>query len=159
MPYPNCLQTWRTKRMVFNRTHCANSLCGPSRACIYTGPPTHMNGYLFNERGSFDGSAHFRKCSQGRLQTAVVGKWRLEAIPPGAKEIRPNMNPAHRIRLLEIFPGVGGNIFSGFYPPGKDGKRVVKAGPELCHGTGVTRKKASNENGPRGTRTNPSCSS
>ena len=50
--------------MVFDRSYCANSLCGPSRACIYTGRHSHMNGYLFNEHAApFDGSQPtFPKC-------------------------------------------------------------------------------------------------
>ena len=56
MPYPN-FRKLADEGMVFDRSYCANSLCGPSRACIYTGRHSHMNGYLFNEHAApFDGS-------------------------------------------------------------------------------------------------------
>ena len=44
MPYPN-FRKLADEGMVFDRSYCANSLCGPSRACIYTGRHSHMNGY------------------------------------------------------------------------------------------------------------------
>ena len=47
MPYPN-FRKLADEGMVFDRSYCANSLCGPSRSCIYTGRHSHMNGYLFN---------------------------------------------------------------------------------------------------------------
>src|SRR5690606_19275011 len=35
--------------MVFDRSYCANSICGPSRACILTGKHSHLNGFMRNE--------------------------------------------------------------------------------------------------------------
>ena len=33
---------------VFFNSFCANSICGPSRACILTGKHSHLNGFLRN---------------------------------------------------------------------------------------------------------------
>lgn len=40
----------------FTNSYCANSLSGPSRACMITGKHSHKNGFTNNEHGIFDGS-------------------------------------------------------------------------------------------------------
>ena len=132
MPYPN-FRKLADEGMVFDRSYCANSLCGPSRACIYTGRHSHMNGYLFNEHAApFDGSQPtFPKMLQkAGYQTAIVGKWHLEAIPPNARGdmSKYESNPTG-FDYWEIFPGQGNYFNPDFITPGKDGKRVVKTEP------------------------------
>ncbi len=69
---------------VFANSFCANSICGPSRACILTGKHSHVNGFLRNGN-RFDGSqTTFPKLMQDvGYQTAVIGKWHLSTDPTG----------------------------------------------------------------------------
>lgn len=68
----------------FENSFVANSICGPSRACMLTGKYNHINGMIDN-RTTFDGSQQtFTKLLQqhGYL-TAIVGKWHLKSDPTG----------------------------------------------------------------------------
>ncbi len=69
---------------VFQNSFCANSICGPSRACILTGKHSHLNGFLRNGN-QFDGTqTTFPKLMQDvGYQTAIIGKWHLSTDPTG----------------------------------------------------------------------------
>ncbi len=70
--------------MVFENSFCANSICGPSRACILTGKHSHLNGFLRNG-DRFDGeqTTFPKRLRQIGYQTAMIGKWHLESDPTG----------------------------------------------------------------------------
>ena len=66
----------------FRNSFCANSICGPSRACILTGKHSHKNGFLRNGN-TFDQSQWTvaKSLKKAGYQTAVIGKWHLKTDP------------------------------------------------------------------------------
>ncbi|OJX88298.1 MAG: sulfatase [Paludibacter sp. 47-17] len=68
----------------FTRSFVANSISGPSRACMLTGKHSHKNGKVDNQ-DHFDGSQQtMPKLMQAAgYQTAMIGKWHLESLPTG----------------------------------------------------------------------------
>ncbi len=69
----------------FTNSFVANSLSGPSRACMLTGKHSHKNGFTDNTTCVFDNTQPtFPKyLQQAGYQTAVFGKWHLESLPTG----------------------------------------------------------------------------
>jgi arylsulfatase A-like enzyme len=70
--------------VLFSNSFVANSISGPSRACLLTGKHSHKNGFVDNST-SFDGSQQtFPKLlQQVGYETAIVGKWHLHSDPTG----------------------------------------------------------------------------
>lgn len=69
----------------FTNSFVANSLSGPSRACMLTGKHSHKNGFTDNTTCTFDGTQPtFPKLLQAAgYETAIFGKWHLESLPTG----------------------------------------------------------------------------
>jgi len=70
--------------VIFNKSYCTNSICGPSRAVILTGKHSHMNG--FRQNGNvFDGSQETipKILQKSGYETAIIGKWHLHGVPQG----------------------------------------------------------------------------
>ncbi|MBQ7442801.1 MAG: sulfatase [Bacteroidaceae bacterium] len=99
----------------FTRSFVANSLSGPSRACMLTGKHSHKNGFTNNEHGIFDGSQQTmpKLLQRAGYRTALIGKWHLVSTPTGFDH-------------WEILPGQG-----DYYNPTfihQDGTRAADSG-------------------------------
>ncbi|MEG1615786.1 MAG: sulfatase [Bacteroidales bacterium] len=70
--------------MLFNNCYVANSISGPSRACIITGKFSHKNGFTDNGKVFNGDQQTYPKLLQNAgYETAVIGKWHLSSLPQG----------------------------------------------------------------------------
>lgn len=99
----------------FTNSFVANSLSGPSRACMITGKHSHANKFTDNTTCVFDGEQQTmpKLLQQAGYQTAIVGKWHLESLPTG-------------FDFWEIVPGQGDYYNPDFIT--MDNKRVKNKG-------------------------------
>ncbi len=81
-PTPNIDRIAR-EGALFQNSFCANSICGPSRACILTGKHSHKNGFMKNTGKGFDQSqwTFVKDLHRSGYTTAVIGKWHLKTNP------------------------------------------------------------------------------
>lgn len=90
----------------FTNSFVANSLSGPSRACMITGKHTHANGFYDNSTCIFDGSQQTmpKLLQDAGYQTAIVGKWHLGSLPTGFNywEILPGQGDYYNPRFINM---------------------------------------------------------
>lgn len=69
----------------FTNSFVANSLSGPSRACMITGKHSCANKFYDNTTCVFDASQQTfpNLLKQAGYTTAIIGKWHLESLPTG----------------------------------------------------------------------------
>jgi len=98
--------------VLFRRSYCCNSICGPSRAAILTGLHSHANGFMQNGN-RFDGHQQTfpQLLQRAGYQTALYGKWHLNSDPVGFDD-------------WAILPGQGSYYNPDFIFP--DGRRRVE---------------------------------
>ena len=70
--------------MLFEKSFCSNSICGPSRAVILSGKHSHKNGFM-NNGNSFDWNQQIfpKILRKNGYQTAIYGKSHLKGKPQG----------------------------------------------------------------------------
>lgn len=90
----------------FVNSFVANSLSGPSRACMITGKHSHANGFTNNEHGVFDGSQQTmpKLLQAAGYSTALIGKWHLVSTPTGFEhfEIIPGQGDYYNPRFITM---------------------------------------------------------
>ncbi len=90
----------------FTNSFVANSLSGPSRACMLTGKHSHANGFYDNTTCVFDGSQQTmpKLLQQTGYQTAIIGKWHLESLPTGFDywEVLPGQGDYYNPSFIEM---------------------------------------------------------
>lgn len=91
--------------VIFSNAFVANSISGPSRACLLTGKHSHKNGKLDNFT-VFDGSQQTvqQLLQESGYETAMIGKWHLDS------------EPTH-FDYWEILPGQGSYYNPDFITP------------------------------------------
>lgn len=105
---------------IFENSFVANSICGPSRACILTGKHSHKNGFLRNGNIPFDGKqwTSANVLQKAGYQTCVIGKWHLKSNPVGFDywEVLPGQGSYYNPDFIQMdgkrkrFPGYATDI-------------------------------------------------
>ncbi len=96
--------------LTFNKAYVANSICGPSRACILTGKFSHKNGYTDNETSHYNSNQQqfVNILQENGYQTAWIGKYHLGKDPKGFDTYKILIGQGHYFN--PDFIVTGGNV-------------------------------------------------
>lgn len=73
--------------MLFERSYCTNSICGPVRAVIETGLHSHLNGFRRNgDQFDWDQQTFPKLMRDAGYQTVMYGKYHMGGTPQGYDE-------------------------------------------------------------------------
>lgn len=104
-PTPN-IDRIAKEGMLFERSYCGNSICGPSRATVLSGKHTHLNGFMDNNFSRFDGNQPIfpKMLSKVGYETAIIGKWHLISNPIGFDhwEVLPDQGSYYNPDFIEM---------------------------------------------------------
>lgn len=86
---PN-LDRFAQTAVVFDHAVSANPVCGPNRACLFTGQYSLNNGVIANDLRMDEGARSFGVlCKEAGYQTGYIGKWHIDGAfgytPPGKR--------------------------------------------------------------------------
>ena len=86
---PN-LDRFAEQAAAFNRAVATNPVCGPNRACLFTGQYSLNNGVIANDlRMDEDARSFGVVCREAGYQTGYIGKWHIDGefgyTPPGKR--------------------------------------------------------------------------
>lgn len=82
-PTPN-IDKLAAQGMLFERSYCTNSICGPVRAVIETGKHSHLNGFRQNgDKFNWDQQTFPKLLQASGYQTVLYGKYHMDGKPKG----------------------------------------------------------------------------
>lgn len=85
-PTPN-IDRLAAQGMLFERSYCTNSICGPVRAVIETGKHSHRNGFRQNgDRFDWNQQTFPKLLRESGYQTVLYGKYHMGGKPLGYDE-------------------------------------------------------------------------
>lgn len=103
-PTPN-IDRLAAEGMLFERSFCTNSICGPVRAVIETGKHSHKNGFARNsQQFDWDQPTFPKLLREAGYQTVMYGKYHYFEYP-GFHMVPPHRGiRTARFKLMHIYP-------------------------------------------------------